>query len=104
MFRLCARTGVGPDTRHGTGRARRGRRGAPRFGGTIDEVEEEQEFEHRRCTAWLEKARSRATTPGTPVRVMHRSGHPAQHVQSVLLRPVIARLGPAMDPAWCRWH
>ena len=52
----------------------------PRFGGTIDEVEEEQEFEHRRCTAWLEKAGSRATTRGTHVRLMQRSGHPAQEL------------------------
>lgn len=51
-----------------------------RFGGTIDEVEEEQEFEHRRCAAWLEKARSRATARGTPVHVMQRSGHPAQEL------------------------
>ena len=52
----------------------------PRFGGTIDEVEEEQAFERRRCTAWLDTARSRATTRGTSVHVMQRTGHPAQEL------------------------
>ena len=52
----------------------------PRFGGTIDEYQEEQAFDERRCSTWLENAAARAAARGADLHTDHRVGHPAQEL------------------------
>lgn len=52
----------------------------PRFGATIDEYQEEHEFEERRCTQWLDAARALAAARRVTLATEHRTGHAAQEL------------------------
>lgn len=52
----------------------------PRFGGTIDEYEEERAFDDQRCDQWLRAAQAIAAGRGVEVDVERRVGHPAQEL------------------------
>jgi nucleotide-binding universal stress UspA family protein len=51
-----------------------------RFGGTIDEYQEERTFEEQRCHQWLAAASAIAATHDIPLEPERRFGHPAQEI------------------------
>jgi nucleotide-binding universal stress UspA family protein len=52
----------------------------PRFGGTIDEYQEERAFDDQRCAQWLQAAQAIAGGRGIDVGTERRIGHPAQEL------------------------
>lgn len=52
----------------------------PRFGGTIDEYQEERAFDDQRCDQWLQAAQAIAAGRGIDVDTERRVGHPAQEL------------------------
>lgn len=51
-----------------------------RFGGTIDEYQEERSFEEQRCRQWLAAASAIAATHDLSLDQEQRFGHPAQEI------------------------
>jgi nucleotide-binding universal stress UspA family protein len=51
-----------------------------RFGGTIDEYQEERSFEEQRCHQWLAAASAIAVTHDVALHHQERFGHPAQEI------------------------
>jgi nucleotide-binding universal stress UspA family protein len=52
----------------------------PRFGGTVDEYEEEQTRQERLCAQWLAVATAAASARGLHLRTERRIGHAAQEL------------------------
>jgi nucleotide-binding universal stress UspA family protein len=55
----------------------------PRYGGTIDEVQEEKEVADERYGKILEQARARAKEEGLEIKTLRPFGHPAQTIIEV---------------------
>ncbi len=55
----------------------------PRFGGTIDEVQEEKEVADKRARDLMAQARLSAQEAGVEVKTLSRFGHPAQTIVDV---------------------
>ena len=55
----------------------------PRYGGTIDEVQEEKEVADERYGKILEQARARAQEEGLEIKTLRPFGHPAQTIIEV---------------------
>ena len=55
----------------------------PRYGGTIDEVQEEKEAADERYGKILEQARARAQEEGLEIKTLRPFGHPAQTIIEV---------------------
>jgi nucleotide-binding universal stress UspA family protein len=55
----------------------------PRYGGTIDEVQEEKEVADERYGKILEQARARAQEKGLEIKTLRPFGHPAQTIIEV---------------------
>jgi nucleotide-binding universal stress UspA family protein len=55
----------------------------PRYGGTIDEIQEEKEVADERYGKILEQARARAQEEGLEIKTLRPFGHPAQTIIEV---------------------